>query len=290
MKASRAILLLLLLLTGAFTLGTLLQPRVWKWSSRSQSDSALKRLMGESRRLFANHFYVKADVYFHSGLYPSIFDQGRQVEEQENHMAAAQRGDHGKGGELEHEEGMNFLGQPADWVDRFGRRFRVTEHTHLEGGTTREMLPWLRISAELDPQRIETYTVASFFLRRELNRPDEAEEFLRQGLRANPGSYEILFELGRLFYENRHQADRARNVWLLALLRWDQTEGIKKEPYYRARDAITDALAHLEEEAGNYAQAIEWFEMSKVHSPYPEDVQRQIDRLKAKLAGPAGEK
>jgi len=289
-KTSRATLLLLLLLTGVFTLGTWLQPRILTWSSRSQSDSALKRLLGESRRLFANHFYVKADVYFHSGLYPSIFDQARQNEQRENHMAAAQHEDHGKAGEHEHEEGMDFLGQPKDWVDRFGRHFRVTEHTHLEGGVTREMLPWLRISAELDPQRIETYTVASYFLRRELNKPDEAEEFLRQGLRANPGSYEILFELGRLYYENRHDAERARNLWLLALQRWEQTEGIQKEPYYTSRDAITVDLAHLEAEAGNYAEAIKWFEQTKMHSPHPDEVQGQIDALKSKLPGASGQK
>ena len=31
--------------------------------------------MGDSRQLFANHFFTKADVYFHSGYYPSVFDQ-----------------------------------------------------------------------------------------------------------------------------------------------------------------------------------------------------------------------
>ena len=49
---------------------------------------------------------------------------------------------------------------------RFGRKFRVTEHKHLSGDSTeRELLPWLKISAELDPQRVETYTVAAYWLR-----------------------------------------------------------------------------------------------------------------------------
>ena len=50
----------------------------------------------------------------------------------------------------------------------------------------------------------------------------EAEKFLRDGLRANPDSYEILFELGRLYYESEHDAARARNVWELALRRWQE--------------------------------------------------------------------
>ena len=60
---------------------------------------------------------------------------------------------------------MNFLGPPRDWIERFGRHFIITEHTHLQGAKEREILPWLRISAELDPQKIETYTVAAYWLR-----------------------------------------------------------------------------------------------------------------------------
>ena len=58
----------------------------------------------------------------------------------------------------------------------------ITEHTHLEGGNEREILPWLRLSAELDPQRVETYTVAAYWLRA-VGKMVEAEHFLREGLR-----------------------------------------------------------------------------------------------------------
>lgn len=287
MNRPRPILILLLLLAGAFTLGTWLQPRASNWTGRSSSESVLSLLLGDSRRLFANDFYVKADVYFHNGRYPSIFDQARDAEERENHMAAEQHGGHGEEG---HEEVRDESNQPTDWIDRFGRHFRITEHVHLQGGDTREILPWLAISAELDPHRIETYTVASYFLRRQLGKADEAERFLRQGLRANPDSYEILFELGRLYYENRHDITRARNIWLLALQRWQQKEGRQKEPYWTAYDAIAVDLAHVEEESGNYAEAIKWFEQVKVHSPTPEDVQKQIEALRAKLPAESGPK
>src|ERR1039458_4441227 len=118
----------------------------------------------------------------------------------------------------------DFLGKPKDWIDRFGRHFRITEHTHLEHNNEREILPWLRLAAEMDPQKIETYTVGSFFMRQHLNRPREAEAFLREGLRNNPNSYEILFELGQLYDENDHDTDRARDVWQLALRRWLQQD------------------------------------------------------------------
>ena len=284
MSVSRRILFLLLLATLVFTTATVLQSRTLHWAGRAQSDSVLKILLGDSRRMFANHFYVKADVSFHSGYYPSIFDQARQSEEQEN--AVAHEGEHGEHNEHEgHEETQKggFLGEPTDWIDRFGRHFRITEHTHLEGGNIREIMPWLKISAELDPHRVETYTVASFWLRTQLGKFDEAEEFLRDGIRANPDSYEILYELGRLYHENRHDPVRAGNVWLLALRRWHEREDHQNEPDYGAFEAITVHLAKLQEEQGNFREAIKWLELAAEHSLYPEPLRQQIEELKRKL-------
>jgi tetratricopeptide (TPR) repeat protein len=272
-------LLLLLWVTGVFTLGTLLQPRTPAWTSRSRSDSVLAMLFGDSRQMFANHFFVKADVYFHSGFYPSIFDQARETEEKENHMAGEGHDEHG-------EKEANFLGPPADWVDRFGRHFRLTDHTHLGGAGVREILPWLKISAELDPHRVETYTVAAYWLRTSLGKTNEAEQFLREGLRVNPQSYEILIELGRLYYENYHDANRARNVWELAFRRWREREASQKEPNYVPFGAITEFLGNLERNEGHYAEAIQWFELAKTHAPSPATLQAQIEALRAEIAKP----
>ncbi len=42
-------------------------------------------VLGDSRRMFANEFYVKADEYYHSGYYPTIFDDNAAF--QTAHMA-----------------------------------------------------------------------------------------------------------------------------------------------------------------------------------------------------------
>src|ERR1043165_4292725 len=155
MKRISPILVLALLLVLCFSLATLLQPRAAMWSRSAQSGSVLKVLLGDGRRLFANHFFVQADVSFHSGYYPTIFDT--QDKPKTSAMAAGQTAHD----EAEHERQM-AIGQSRDWIEAFGRHFRVTEHTHLQNGQEREILPWLRLSAELDPQRVETYTVASY--------------------------------------------------------------------------------------------------------------------------------
>ncbi len=239
----------------------------------------MKVLLGDGRRIFANQAFVEADVYFHGGYYPSVFDQ-TQAPKNSRHMTAQE----GSAEEEEHERQMNFLGPPHDWIERFGRHFLITEHEHLEGGREREILPWLKLSAELDPQRVDTYTVAAYWLRRQLGKPAEAEQFLREGLRNNPDSYEILFELGKLYKENYHDFARAQNVWELALRRWNEREKNKKSPDFHSFEEITIYLARLEEDTGHYQQAMNYLEMASKVSPNPEALRGQIAALRAKTA------
>jgi tetratricopeptide (TPR) repeat protein len=147
-------------------------------------------------------------------------------------------------------------------------------------------LPWLRLAADMDPQKIETYTVGAFFMRENLNESREAEAFLREGLRNNPNSYEILFELGRLYNENYHDSDRARNVWQLALRRWLQQDGALQKENKLGFEEITVHLARLEREAGNWQSAIDWFHAAQKVSPDPNALQEQIDVIAKKMAVP----
>lgn len=285
MRRASPYLLLGFLLVACFTLATTIQPRTQAWSGRAKSGNVLKVLLGDGRRMFANHFFEQADISFHSGYYPSIFD--RREPSGKSAMASG-KDEHDEHDEEAHEKAMAFLGQPRDWIEAFGRHFRVTEHTHLARGQEREILPWLRLSAELDPQRVDTYTVAAYWLREKLGKVKEAEEFLREGQRNNPDSYEILFELGQLYRESLHDSDRARNIWGLALRKWNAQESGKAKPDLLLLEQITVNLARLEEEAGRYERAIELLELGKRSSPNPAALQKQIDELREKLAAGPG--
>lgn len=50
---------------------------------------------------------------------------------------------------------------------------------------------------------------------------------------------------------------------------------------------IASHLGQLEEEEGNYAQALKAFELAKPHSPNPEAIQGWIDRIRSELNSPA---
>lgn len=287
----RPLLITAALLTGCFALAVTVEPKLAAHQALARHERApIEVILGEARRIFAGHFFVKADVYFHSGYYPSIFD-GATLHE--SHIAAGAAGESG-----EHEE-ADFLGQPRDLIDRFSRAFYPSTHTHLdedhpehhdhhdhEGhdhseckGEVREMLPWLRLTAEMDPNRIETYTVGAYWLRTRMGASAQAEAFLRDGLRANPGSYAILFELGRIYRESHHNIERARNLWEAALHQWNRVEKTKKEPDNFLLLQITWHLALLEESAGNRAKAIEYLNIARVASPKPEAVEAKIQEL-----------
>lgn len=312
---NRPALVLALLGVATFSVGAWVQPRLVRTGDRHDSASIMQVVFGEGRRMFANHFAIKADVYLHSGFYPSIFDQAAMVESKEKATKATASGKHegcagcSGGGAHDHNDhdpapagehdghdhpiGENcehdFMGQPRDWIEAFGRNFIVKEHTHLAADKEREILPWLRIAAELDPQRIETYTVGAYWLAERVNKPMEAERFLREGLKTNPQSYELLAQLGKV-YRKLNEPDRARNIWLLALRRWDETEKAKEEPDKIGRHGILLRLADLEESQGRLNEAVRWLEEAKAYSPSPEALDKRIGGIWLKLTPPPADK
>ena len=116
--------LLGLLVMLAFSLATKLEPWFQGWAgNRATSANLLQVALGDSRRLFAKHFFVKADAYFHNGYYPTIYDNKEDYTKV--HIAEDMHE------EAEEEKAANFLGKPRDWIDAFSRNFYPTRHTHL---------------------------------------------------------------------------------------------------------------------------------------------------------------
>jgi len=298
----RAYLLSLgLLAMTAFCLATTVEPWFQSWGgNRSQSGNLLQVALGDGRKLFAKHVFTKADAYFHNGYYPTIYDNNQGYEKA--HIVEDMQK---AGGDEEGES--NFLGKPMDWIDRFGRNFYPARHTHLgdsgcgssccqrkqdapehghdhpaEGGQEREILPWLRLSAELDPERTETYVVSAYWLRRSMNKSMEAQQFLREGLRANPGDSELLYELGCIHDEDRKDPLLARNLWELALNNlpaWQQRRG---QTNLLLHAQLLGHLATLEEKQTNYARAVAHLSALKEFSPNRDSIAKWIDDVKAK--------
>jgi tetratricopeptide (TPR) repeat protein len=272
---------------AAFALAPSLESRFRQWSQRKALPRGfLAALMGDSRRLFANHFFTQSDVYLHGGYYPTIFDRPAEDhpddgDEHHNHEEPGQL--HGPA--CEHD----FLGKPRNWLDAFGRHFFPSRHTHLgEGKTTaadaREILPWIKLAAELDPQKVDTYTVGAYWLR-QMGKNEEALQFLREGQRANPESSEILFDLG-CCYEERRDNDAARRLWELAWRRWQAQQNGQPGPSPEERllgAQILGRLARAEAREQQRDKAVHYLELLKLISPRPDEIQKRIEEVKAGL-------
>lgn len=282
---------LLLLWCTAFALAVGLEPcyRAWLGEQHASAD-VLTLLLGDSRKLFARQMYAKADAYFHRGYYPSVFEHG--AEEGALHIAAGATGGH---------EEMEAPREASDWLERFSRHFQPSEHLHVgdrnparhgeqrgsEGGQVgtqssgeeRELLPWLRLAAELDPGQPETFVVTSFWLRSYLNRPEEAERCLREGLRSNPNHPELLFELGRIYRENKKLPDRARDLWELALVKLEEGSPSGRDGDLLLRAQVLGNLAKVEEERGHPARAVVHLRKLAVFSPNRPQIEKWIETL-----------
>jgi len=234
--------------------------------------------------LFANQFFVMADVYFHSGYYPTIFDARKKEGPSHLDVAEQEGGDTARSGRKMVEDDEKFMGTPRDWIERFGRNFFPTVHTHLQGDTAREIMPWLKLSAEMDPHRINTYVTAAYWLRTRLDKPIEAAQFLREGLRANPDSHEILLELGRVYFYNEKNPRAARIIWELALDKWRRQNLAGENPDPRAQQEILAELVREDQQSGNLKQLLADLEGLEKATPMKATLDKEIQEVKAKLA------
>jgi tetratricopeptide (TPR) repeat protein len=304
MKTAHPGLMAVFLGVLAFTLATAVEPRFRSMTQSSSDEGAFTKLLGDGRRMFSGQAVELADVYLHSGYYPSIFDgrdasapkaissKGGDHDDDGDHHEEHKHDEHGNcvhGDEHDaaHEEAMSFMGTPRDWLEAFIRNFRITQHTHLENGEEREVLPWLKLAIELNPQALPTYIDTSYWLWRRLGRLEDARGILREGIRNNPSSPELLFEMGLLYEQGDKDNGKARNIWLGALRLWKQQTTQAKTNNLDYYGKITANLGHLEAGAGNFSQAIDYYERAKTVSPNPTALQKRVDELKARMQSPA---
>ena len=79
--------------------------------------------------MFANSFFVKADEYYHSGYYPTIFDNNSRLSKRRTSPRTPARSP-----AITRAKKTSFMGPPRDWLDAFGRHFIPNRHTHLDEG------------------------------------------------------------------------------------------------------------------------------------------------------------
>jgi hypothetical protein len=234
-------------------------------------ESTLEDIPGQGRSLLADYALRKAADYYHSGALPTIFALGSAGEDTESYEE-----EH----EHEHKGFENLL-----------HHFYPTGHTHLEsGGATginknlvSEVLPWLWLASRLDPQRDYPYVEASFWLRKFLRLPRDAEGFLREGFRNNPDSVEICLELGKLAYLEHENIVRSRYYLEKAFHVFEGDADLRREKV-STYSQLLGVMAQLEEEDHQYLQAVKYLNILQNYSPNPEAIRRWSIDMQLKVS------
>ncbi len=133
-------------------------------------------------------------------------------------------------------------------------------HMHREGASMVEIMPWLWLSLKADPNNVEIWRVAAFWLGTQLGRPDLAHDLLKEAQRRNAFCYPVKLDLARLAvrYERFDEAEREIDA---ALAFWPRYEVSDEETarFDLAEILIYKALlCELDSRFADAARAIEF--------------------------------
>ncbi len=156
-----AFLITALLVVLAFSLSCALVDT--KTSHREVAGSFfMEQLFGTSKATLGEHMYFEADRVFHAGL------------------------------------GESRKNAFEDWFVKMQKLQRPSGHRHLVGKDALEIMPYLYFATRFDPNNVEAYAVAAFWLAGDGKRPDLAEKVLQEAQRNNPRNFLVYKERARL--------------------------------------------------------------------------------------------
>ena len=201
-------------------------------------------LLGGSRIALGGRFYKLADLYFHKGV--------------------------------AHEKPVAF----NDAVyQRAQEQISPRGHVHTDGRVVHEIMPWLWLATKADPHNVDTYLVAAFWLATEGGEPDVALDLLRRAQAANPFSYRIQLEKGRILVKEARLAEAA-DAFAAALAFWpgDDAPDSEEALYDKRNVLLHQALLH--EVYGRNDEAIAKLEQVLELFPHLEALHKRIHELR----------
>jgi tetratricopeptide (TPR) repeat protein len=209
----------------------------------------IQNMFGGMRSFVGDWAFMKAEEYHHRGL---PFAGAASYHHGESTLMSEVNG---AGKEEHRDEGA--AGRQG-LFSRIYRSVKVTEDSHLAPADEKEVLPWFYAEVLFNPHDTRGYVLGGYWLER-LARGDESLAFLKEGLKNNPRSARIIASIGSFYYRNGRKQEAgpylesARSLWLKGA-----GENMVTDKYAESdRFVAFDELAHLYEETGRPAQALE---------------------------------
>lgn len=116
---------------------------------------------------------------------------------------------------------------------------------HLEGESTREILPWLWAALRVDSGNVSAYANAAYVLDSLYGDKDKAIAVLEEGLMTNPGSSELEFQKGELLLRRFKAPDKAETAFRAALAKAPSDKRLKNREDIDAPLLELRALSYL---------------------------------------------
>lgn len=188
---------------------------------QEEAASIAQTLFGDTRKAVSSKLYLQADLYFHRGVPHS----GKRA----------------------------FNSDPFQIVLE---KVSPSKHTHLSGSNNiKEIMPWLDLAIRADPQNLDSYIDAAYWISREGKRYDLALNILNRAQQNIESSFQVEFEKGRVLL-HMGKLTPALHAFSTSLLFWDKTANPtdKEDLLYKRRALQYRAL--LYENAGMTQEAI----------------------------------
>ena len=246
---------------------------------RAGGSDAVAVLFGDVRMLIGRRMIGKADEYFHGGvteLNCSLEHHHHDHGHEDGHVEDGQDSEDHAHDDLAHEEAEHpEAGHPEARPVRSPWAF-VTHairlpsiERHLEGQSTRELLPWLWAACRVDSGNVNAYANAAYVLESLYGDRAKALAVLDDGIAANPASSELKFQKGLLLLKEK-APEKAEAAFTAALANVPRDRHLKNRedvdaPLMALR--ILDVLGLLVSDRGATESLRRFYEQARSLSP-----------------------
>ena len=250
-------------------------------------NDLIQKIFGEYRVLLAQVAMIKADEYFHGGLRNPIVKEGLIQElsllsgveykaKEKYHVHADAHG------EPQNKKHFKINKAPKN-ISHFNilpylaATMQIGGHVHLGKDESPEAVPWYIYASKLNPKDPGIFALGGYWIGRAITQPDKGIAFLLEGLRHNPGSWEIANEIAMIYLVEKKDMELALAYSLMALKFLEKPESDEYE-----RFKALSMAAYCYEELGKTKEAVIFREKVKkiqelkalrVHKKYQESVE-----------------
>ncbi len=170
-------------------------------------ESAVFTLFGQLQSSISDLMWIKTLEYLHNGI---IYRMPTEHEREQGIRAISFCK---MGGGVCHHDGPSLIpGKDRDWrgilgeIDRNIEPWRPGKPLH---SGPQQLIPWYRLLVKFNPHYITAYTNGAFFMTDFAQMPKMGVDFLLEGARNNPWSFEIQAKLGEIYFDSFQDYEKA---------------------------------------------------------------------------------